>query len=156
GPFDCTRGAGPDRHCVNGAAGTDGDGACASDADCGGGAGTCPPDANCFFGPPIPGLGAGAIGACVRNAFETDLCGRVSLLPLGATLTSTLSARVYLTGDTVAPCPLCVDGTCTGGKNAGESCTPLGSESTSIDCPPLDETFLATLTVPVTSLSTDT
>jgi hypothetical protein len=156
GPFDCTKGAGPDRHCTNGAAGTDGSGACASDANCGGVPGTCNLDANCFFGPPIPILAGGTIGACVVNAFLTDLCGQVTLLPPGANLAAALSARVYLTLDAESPCPQCVEGACTAGKNAGQPCTPLGSENTSIDCPPNDASFVTTLTVPIASLSTGT
>jgi len=54
GPANCTRGAGPLRHCVNGNPGTDGRGLCGSDADCGGGVGNCQRDANCYFGAPIP------------------------------------------------------------------------------------------------------
>lgn len=53
-PANCTRGAGPLRHCLNGAPGTDGAGLCTSDADCGEGVGNCQLDANCLFGAPIP------------------------------------------------------------------------------------------------------
>jgi hypothetical protein len=155
GPFDCTRGAGPGRHCSNPAPGTDGMGACFSDVDCGG-SGTCNLDANCYFGPPIPVLVGGAISICVVNAFLTDLCGQVNLLPPSADLATALSARVYLTSSQFFPCPQCIDSVCTHGKNVGEACTPIGSESTSIDCLPDDAAFLTTLTVPIESLTTGT
>jgi hypothetical protein len=157
GPFDCTRGAGPDRHCSNGATGTDGMGSCSSDVDCGGAPGACNLDANCFFGPPIPIVALQTVGICVVNAFLTDLCGQVSLLPPAANLATALSARVYLTGALVPfPCPQCLDGVCTYGKNAGEPCTPLGSDNTSSECLPDDSSFLSTMTVPITSLNTGT
>lgn len=160
GTFDCTRGAGPDRYCTN-----DPNVTCVSDADCGGSAGTCNLEAHCYFGPPIPLLFGGTLGTCVINAFLTDMCGQVTLLPPAATLATALSARVYLTGDPDFPCPLCVGcaepiepgcGTCTSGKNAGSACTPLGSENTSIDCPPDDVSFLTALTVPIPELTTGT
>jgi hypothetical protein len=156
GPSDCTKGAGPGRHCLNPVPGLDGSGSCFSDADCGGGGGTCNLDANCYFGPPIPVVVGGAINICIVNTFLTDMCGEVSLSPLSANLATALSARVYLTSAQAAACPLCVDSVCTHGKNAGEPCTPVGSENTSVDCPPDDAAFLTTLTVPIESLTTGT
>lgn len=153
GPLDCTKGAGPDAHCLNGAPGTDGAGACSSDAHCGGGTGTCAWDANCFFGPPIP---LAAFGACVVNAFQTDLCGEVDLLTTQATFATVISARVYLTGDLAAPCPVCASGVCSAGANAGGTCTPLGDAGTSPDCPPSATAFLGSLTVPIGALGTGT
>ena len=70
GPQDCTRGAGPARHCSDGSPGTDGHGACTVDADCGFGSGICNLDANCYFGPPVP-VTAGALSACTLNAIAT-------------------------------------------------------------------------------------
>lgn len=153
GPRDCTKGAGPDAHCLNGAPGTDGEGLCTSDAHCGGGKGTCQYDGNCFFGPPIP---IGSFGACVVNAFLTDLCGNVNLLSTQATFSTTISARVYLTGNLQEPCPVCTDGTCSAGKNAGGACEAVGGLGTSPDCPPNDASFLGSLTVPIAQLSTGT
>jgi len=153
GPLDCTKGAGPGAHCLNGSLGTDGNGACASDSHCGGGTGTCAYDANCFFGPPIP---LTSFGACVVNAFQTDLCGEVDLLTTQATFATVISARVYLTGNTAAPCPVCTGGTCSAGKNAGAACTPVSAAGTSPDCPPTDATFFGSLTVPITQLGTGT
>jgi hypothetical protein len=153
GPLDCTKGAGPDAHCLNGAPGTDGSGACASDAHCGGGVGTCGYDANCFFGPPIPLTG---FGACVVNAFQTDLCGEVDLLTTQATFSTIISARVYLTANFAEPCPVCAAGACSAGANAGGACTPVGDSGTSPDCPPSDTAFLGALTVPIAQLGTGT
>ena len=153
GPRDCTKGAGPDAHCLNGKPGTDGNGACTSDAHCGGGKGTCQYDANCFFGPPIP---IASFGACVVNAFQSDLCGNVNLLTTQATFATTISARVYLTGSTAQPCPVCDGGTCSAGTNAGGACAPVGALGTSPDCPPTDAAFLGSLTVPITQLGTGT
>jgi hypothetical protein len=153
GPRDCTKGAGPDAHCLNGKPGTDGQGACTSDAHCGGGKGTCQYDANCFFGPPIP---ITSFGACVVNAFQSDLCGNVNLLTTQATFATTISARVYLTGDQAQPCPLCASGACSAGKNAGGACEPVGALGTSPDCPPADTAFLGSLTVPISELGTGT
>ena len=132
-----------------------------ADGNCGGGSGSCGLDANCYFGPPIPVLFGGSLGTCIINAFLTDMCGQVTLLPTpNANLATALSARVYLTQDPDFPCPVCTDegsgNTCSSGKNAGQTCTPLGSANTSIDCPPDDFTFLTSLTVPIPSLTTGT
>jgi hypothetical protein len=130
-------------------------GACFSDVNCGGEAGTCNLDANCYFGPPIP-VSVGAVGTCIVNAFLTDLCGQITLLPSpSANLATALSARVYVTGGHPTACPVC-DGTCSYGKNAGLPCAPLGSENTSPDCPPDDASFVTALTVPIASLTTGT
>ena len=153
GPRDCTKGAGPGAHCLNGRPGTDGSGACTSDAHCGGGKGTCQYDANCFFGPPIP---IASFGACVVNAFQSDLCGNVNLLTTQATFATTISARVYLTGNPAEPCPVCASGTCSAGRNAGAACEAVGALGTSPDCPPADTAFLGSLTVPITQLGTGT
>lgn len=153
GPRDCTKGAGPDAHCLNGKPGTDGLGACTSDAHCGGGKGTCQYDANCFFGPPIP---ISSFGACVVNAFQSDLCGNVNLLTTEATFATTISARVYVTGNPAQPCPVCSGGACSAGSNAGGACEPVGALGTSPDCPPSDASFLGSLTVPITQLGTGT
>lgn len=152
GPRDCTKGAGPLAHCLNGNPGTDGNGLCTSDAHCGGGKGTCQYDANCFFGPPIP---IASFGACIVNAFQSDLCGNVNLLTTQATFATTISARVYLTNP-AEPCPICSGGTCSAGANAGGACTPVGALGTSPDCPPTATAFLGSLTVPITQLGTGT
>src|SRR5207249_7986819 len=99
GPADCTRGAGPGKHCVSGAPGLDGMGACVTDADCGGGAGTCALDANCFFGPPAPvPLDPSALSSCAVNVILRDVCGSADLLTGATSVSVSLSVRLYLAG----------------------------------------------------------
>lgn len=154
GPLDCTKGAGPLKHCANGAAGTDGMGLCDTDGDCNNKLGTCLPDAHCFFGPPVPV--PGAFPACAVNALQSDMCGALNLLTFETHLMAVISSRTYLTFNADSPCPLCTGGTCTYGKNAGLPCTPIGSYSTSPDCPPDDGTFLAALQIVIPDLTTGT
>jgi hypothetical protein len=152
GPSDCTLGAGPGRHCLNGAPGIDGSGTCHFDSDCGGTGTSCALDANCFFGPPIP-VPNGALSACVLNAFLEDMCGQVTLVPPVSTFAAALSSRVYLTLNADSPCPLCQGGVCTAGARAGLACTPAGSAGTSSDCLPSPSSFLAVLTVVIPQLT---
>lgn len=154
GPNDCTLGAGPGHHCVNGSPGTNGSGLCTSDADCGTTAGACAIDANCYFGPPLPITAP--LPSCIMNAFLTDLCGAVHLLPPGATFSTALSSRIYVTGNAASPCPQCIDGACSAGKNVGQPCTPIGSTNTAIECPPNDGQFFGSLTVVLPQLGTGT
>lgn len=153
GPSDCTRGAGPLRHCANGAPGTNGMGLCTTDAHCGFGTGNCVPDANCFFGPPIP-LAAGATSSCIVNVIGTDACGSADLLSGGSTLSVALLARLFLTSDGASPCPRCVGGTCTAGARQGLPCTGVGSQATSIDCQPSSSQYVGQLVVNPLALST--
>ena len=158
GPSNCTRGAGPLRHCVNGNAGTDGNGLCAADADCGGGVGNCQLDANCLFGAPIPVPNpTPALSACAVNVIATDPCGTANLTSGASSLTLALAARLYLTGDPVSPCPRCVGGTCTAGARAGQPCAGgVGSAGTSFDCLPDPTQFLGALDVSPLTLSSGT
>jgi hypothetical protein len=156
GPADCTRGAGPGRHCTNGQPGTDGNGACAADADCGPPAGACDLDANCFFGPPIP-VPAGAFSVCILSVVRSDICGTASLLTRETTLQAGLGPRIYLTSDPSSPCPRCVSGRCTAGKRAGLPCSGgVGSKETTLECPPRDAQFAGRLVINIPSLSTAT
>jgi hypothetical protein len=154
-PSQCTVGAGPGRHCSNGAPGSDGAGACTSDGDCKGLVGSCNLDANCYFGAPIP-VPNGNFSACALNAFQTDICGQLNLLTREADFTAQLSARIYLTGNATSPCPQCLNGTCDSGQNAGQPCTGVGSQNTTLDCPPLTKQFFATLPLTLPSLTTGT
>ncbi len=146
GRTDCTRGAGPGTHCLNGAPGTDSAGACTTDADCQIAgtypAGSCAPDANCFFGSPLD-LG----GLCLVNTLVTDICGTADLSG-NTNIATTISARAYLIG-----CPHCVNGACDGGANAGQACSGTGA---SLDCPPSPRAFTIALTVPLSPLTTGT
>jgi len=153
GPTNCTRGAGPGRKCANGAPGLDNAGTCNFDDDCTGHRPTvCALEPNCYFGPPIP-VPLGNLSSCVVNAFQTDLCGQIDLASQTSTFATALSSRVYLTFDENSPCPRCEGGVCNGGDRAGLTCTPLGSEQTSIDCPPTASTFIGVLSVVIPNLS---
>jgi hypothetical protein len=147
GIINCTRGAGPAQHCVNGAAGTNGMGACTTDADCGDGSGLCLLDANCFFGPPIPlSPATPALATCIVNAFATDVCGALDLAALVSSLDFALSTRLYLTQNPAAPCPQCLAGTCTAGARQGLGCSDgIGLEDTSNECPPLPSQYVGQL-----------
>ena len=158
GPADCTRGSGPDRHCLNGSPGTDMQGACATDDDCGGQIDSCALDANCFFGPPLPqgNIANPSTSTCIINAIAADVTGTADLLSGGSTANAALAARIYLTGDAISPCPRCVSGQCTAGPRQGLSCSGgVGSKGTSIECPPDPLLFVGTLS-PTLALSTGT
>ena len=153
GPSNCTRGAGPGRKCANGAPGLDSMGTCNFDSDCGPNKPTsCALEPNCYFGPPIP-VPLGPLSSCVVNVFQTDLCGQIDLATQTSTFATALASRVYLTFDEDSPCPRCESGSCNGGDRAGLGCTPLGSEQTSIDCPPAASTFVGVLSVVIPNLT---
>ncbi len=138
GLINCTRGAGPLKHCVNGQPGTNGMGLCTVDADCGQGGGNCLPDANCFFGPPIPvSPPTPALATCIVNPFATDVCGALDTATLTSSLDFSLSTRLFLTSNPTEPCPLCSAGVCTAGARQGLACSGgVGSFGTSNECPP--------------------
>ena len=164
GPADCTRGAGPARHCVNMSTPQ----ACTSDTDCGNTVNACALDANCFYGPPLPILSPppfGSITSCVLNAVQTDASGTDDATTGDVSLSLPLSSRVYITGNTASPCPKCLSGTCdptwktntnTTSPDTGAACTPTGSQLTTIDCRPSLPGFQAPLPVDLTPLTTGT
>jgi hypothetical protein len=111
----------------------------------------------CLFGPPLPVLNPTipTLSTCVINtiADEPPVGGTLDAATGEATVNLPLAGTIYLTGDLdpstpePQPCPLCVDGTCNSGANAGRSCTTTTSEP-SHDCPPPGAplaTFLADL-----------
>jgi hypothetical protein len=116
--------------------------ACTTDADCGGFAGSCALDANCFFGPPLPITGA--LPVCVINAIQTDASGTAQPGTGASTVDIPLSSRVYLTNNATTPCPQCIGGVCdpnwkdgvanNPSPNAGQPCTPVGTQATSLQC----------------------
>ena len=134
GRADCTRGAGPGKHCVN----NDALPACTSDADCGGYSDACVRDANCFLGPPLelPTPVLSSQSTCLINVVETDASGTLDPTPGDATLTVPVSSRIYITGNLGSPCPHCASGSCTYGARASLGCATTSSSGTSIDCPP--------------------
>ncbi len=156
GPADCTKGAGPGRHCLNHAAGTDGQGTCTSDADCRNIAGACELDANCFFGAPIPFTFL-SNGVCVVNAVESDVCGSANLATNETSLAVSVSSRIYLTLNPTSPCPQCVAGTCVGGARDGELCSGgVGSKNTTVECPPHPGQFAGRQAISLAGLTNGT
>jgi len=156
GPDDCSKGAGPGKHCVNVSSPTVTP--CATDSDCPatGQAGSCQLDANCFFGPPlpIPNPTIKNLTTCVLNVIQTNGSGTVNSTTGDAVLSLPLSSRVHVTGNVASPCPKCVSGTCTTGANAGKSCTAVGSLMTSNDCPPSANQYVGALPVNLSPLTT--
>lgn len=129
-----------------------------------GGLGSCT-SAGCFFGPPIPipnddiQTSLCIVTQVVGDAAGTASCGDGAV----AHLTLTLVAGVYLTADVlpdaghpgIQPCAICEGGTCRGGVNDGEPCTPATSAigegyPTSLDCMPPDPPAYIVGTWPIT------
>jgi len=156
-----------DNLCANGAPGTDGNGACVGASNCGSGAEgclepgctglVCVPVPNCYFGPPLP-VKNGALSTCVGNVFITDGGGTANTDTGDVALTIPLSSRVHFTGTRYPgnPCPTCQAGVCNAGPNVGLTCTGVGLDGTTHDCPPDPFTFLAPLAVTLSPLTTGT
>jgi len=161
---NCTKGAGPGKHCVN----NNSTPTCTGDGDCGGSAGSCGLDANCFFGPPLPIPSPppfSALTTCVLNAVQSDASGSFDPSTGASTVSLPLSSRVYITGNTTSPCPKCVSGSCdptwktntgTTSPDTGAACTPVGSLLTTGQCRPSLPGFQAPLPVDLTPLTTAT
>jgi hypothetical protein len=192
GAKDCTNGSGPGKHCVNGwcnsdaqcngtagscaaglppgncAAGTQTSPiTCSTDADCGGGATSCRPDANCFFGPPLPIPAPppnDALTTCVQNVVETTASGTYNGATGDSNVNLPLGSRVYITGNSAEPCPLCISGTCDAtwsdvnsspGEDNGKACTTDGVVvTTSLQCRPPLSGYQANLPVNLSPLTT--
>ena len=150
GKFDCTKGAGPGKHCIGP---TNNGAACTSDTGCDISIpGSCALDANCLFGPPLP-IPNGGLSTCVINVIQTDASGTDNLSTGASTVDLPLFSRTHLTGNATSPCPKCISGTCNAGPRAGLACTPVGTQLTTHDCPPAPSGLLAPFPVPL-SLST--
>jgi hypothetical protein len=158
GPKDCTLGAGPDHACSNGLPGTNGMGACNADADCAGVIGGCDLRANCYFGAPVPVPVSAltSLSTCIMNAIGVGAEGDANLLTDSTSVSTTLSSRVYVTGNFTSPCPQCVSGACSYGERAGLGCSAVGSLNTTIDCPPTLTGFNGRLAVALAPISTGT
>lgn len=99
GPAQCSRGVATAKHCLNGDAGTDGQGACNADTDCGGDPNTCGPDARCYFGPPLP-ISGGPAPTCLLNVFSEDASGTIDPATGEASININLFTRIYAQGPT--------------------------------------------------------
>jgi hypothetical protein len=151
GPHDCTKGAGPGRHCIGP---TNTGVACTADTDCDVSVpGSCALDANCLFGPPLP-IENGGLSTCVINVIQTDASGIGNLCTGESSVDLPLFSRTHLTGNQTSPCPKCISGTCNAGPRAGMACIPVGSQLTTHDCPPNPGGLLAPFPVSLNPLST--
>src|SRR5262249_32182411 len=65
-----------------------------------------------------------------------------------------LASRVFVTIGQPTACPVCDGGVCSYGDNSGGPCTTNNSQQTTLDCPPSAGTFVATLGVDLTPLTT--
>jgi cysteine-rich repeat protein len=105
--------------------------------------------AGCRFGPPLPAPNtlAVSLSACIISTFSRAVGGDADCDTGRVELSVPLTAQVFLTGEDQAPgepglqaCPVCVDGRCRGGANAGGVCAPYAPGiATSFDCPPSGE-----------------
>jgi hypothetical protein len=151
GKTDCTKGAGPGKTCIGP---TNNGASCTSDSNCDVTIpGSCALTANCFFGPPLP-IKNGGLSTCVVNVIQTDASGTGDLTTGASSVSLPLFSRTHLTGNATAPCPQCVSGTCNAGPNVGLACTPVGTQLTTLDCPPAPATLLSPFAVPLNPLST--
>jgi len=144
---NCTLGAGPGRHCVNGNAGLGG-GGCGTDADCGGMASSCALDANCYLGPPLAMATPppfSSLTTCLLQVVQSDASGVFDPSTGTASLDLPISSRVYITGNSASPCPRCLSGSCDPtwktntnqpSPDSGAACTAVGSEQTTPECRP--------------------
>jgi hypothetical protein len=146
---DCSSGPQATKHCVNNPAGAE----CTTDNDCFA-PGGCQPDATCFFGPPV-GIN-GFPTSCVVNTFAQDANGTLDLATGESLVNIVLASRVFLTLFQPSPCPICDGGFCNYGDNAGQPCTSSNSQGTTLDCMPGSGTFVATLGVNLSPLTTTT
>jgi hypothetical protein len=147
GPRDCSRGPAATRHCVN-----DPSTACTNDTECAFVPGGCAFDANCFFGPPVPIEGFPS--NCVVNTIAADASGTIDTATGSSTTNISLQSRVYLTLVEPTACPQCISGACNYGGNSGGPCTTTNSQLTTLDCPPDNGTFIGTIPVNLSPLST--
>ena len=147
GQRDCTLGPAATKHCIN-----DATIVCTSDADCADAPGGCAFDANCFFGPPVPVNGFPS--SCVINTFAADANGTLDQTTGESTVNIVLASRVYLTLGQPSACPTCNGGACNWGANAGGACTSTNVAGTTLDCQPGASTFIATLPINLSPLTT--
>jgi len=131
-------------------------------------------DVGCYFGAPVPVPNPTSIATstCLVNTLTTPASGTVDCGLGEQTISIPLATDIYLTGDTatdpgdsipgIQPCPLCqggdpmtpASGTCIGGVNDGNPCTPgdtnqggLAGYPTSNDC--LPDPMLSIGTIPI-------
>jgi hypothetical protein len=115
----------------------------------------------CLFGAPLPIANANSIptSTCVINSLRSNASGSANCNSGASSIDLPLNSQIFLTGDLlpgvpgIQPCPICVGGTCQGGPNNGQACTPESSDlgdafPTSHDCPPPPEQDIGGLPIP--------
>jgi cysteine-rich repeat protein len=105
--------------------------------------------AGCRFGPPLaaPNTLSASLSTCIFNTISRAVGGEADCDTGRVELSVPLIAQIFLTGEDQSPgdpglqaCPVCNDGRCRGGANAGGACTPYAAGiATSYDCPPVGE-----------------
>jgi hypothetical protein len=115
---------------------------CTSDTDCPGSGNAC----TFFLAAPQP-IGVGGVGTCHTTEIEGPVGGTVDPGTGSASLSMTLTTRIYFEGSTGDPCARCVGGVCMGGQRNGQGCTVNGvnaqfGDNLSFDCPPSDLSIL--------------
>jgi outer membrane protein assembly factor BamB len=129
-------------------------------------------DTGCHFGPYIP-LPNGNISACLRNSFTAPASGMLNSAAGTFAGTLPLTTAIYLTGNATRPCPPCVGGTVATPNSgtcdpawltitanpypdAGKPCMPLDAAGATNDCAPTSATFLSTVPLNLTPVTTGT
>src|SRR6185369_6084800 len=106
-----------------------------------------------------------ALSACLIDVVQNDAGGTIGTTTGTLDVTLPLSARVYLTGNSAAPCPKCVSGVCdptwtsaatTVSPDTGAPCAPVGSFLTTNECRPVLDGLQAPLRIDLTPLTTGT
>jgi hypothetical protein len=117
-------------------------------------------NAGCLFGAPLPIPNANSVptSTCVINSLSANATGTANCATGASSINLPLNSEIFLTGDLlpgvagIQPCPICT-GTCQGGPNDGQNCTPESSDlgdafPTSHDCPPPAELDIGGLPIP--------
>jgi hypothetical protein len=117
---------------------------CTSNADCPGTGNAC----TFFLAPPQP-INVGGIGVCHTTEIEGPVAGTVDPDIGSATLSLTLTTKIYPGVTNADPCPPCSGGVCMGGQRNGQACTVNGvnaqyADNLSFDCPPVGINILGT------------
>ena len=114
--------------------------------------------AGCRFGVPTAIIAdPPEFSVCLTMAVAGPASGSLDCGTGDHGVTIPLDVSVLLTGDAATdpagtipgaqPCPVCLDGSCVGGPNAGNACSSTNYDSTTADCPPDPIYTLATLPV---------
>jgi hypothetical protein len=140
---------------------------CTDDAPCLGGGGACV----YYFGAPMS-LAPASYGLCTMSHFNGPIAGTINLESGAIVTTVSATMRVSSGIGTDSPCPRCdgdgtpndaaLDGTCVGGARDGLGCDANATTpgrpywgATSLDCPPIPNGLLRTLTIDLSGATSD-